>query len=151
MRMGGRENSIALVAGRMFARRRGQLPQGAAALAHAPASVSRAGRAPRCCWPDVVDPVDAGRAPPTPTRHASARVEDIGPYERARPGDPASPLVNTNAHYWTALAGIAWDRDVDIDFDREPVDLDGDGRRTRRSRGTSTPRAACSPTRRCSA
>ena len=40
---------------------------------------------------------------------------------------PTSPLVNTNAHYWTALAGIAWDRDVDIDFDREPVDLDGDG------------------------
>ena len=36
--------------------------------------------------------------------------------------------MNTNAHYWTALAGIAWDRDVDIDFDREPVDLDGDGR-----------------------
>ena len=35
--------------------------------------------------------------------------------------------MNTNAHYWTALAGIAWDRDVDIDFDREPVDLDGDG------------------------
>ena len=41
---------------------------------------------------------------------------------------PSSPLVNTNARYWTALAGIAWDRDVDIDFDREPIDLDGDGR-----------------------
>ena len=45
-----------------------------------------------------------------------------------RPGDPASPLVNTNADYWTRLVGIAWDRDVDIDFDREPVDLDGDGK-----------------------
>ena len=55
-------------------------------------------------------------------------IEDIGPFERARPGDPASPLVNTNADYWTRLVGIAWDRDVDIDFDREPVDLDGDGR-----------------------
>ncbi len=55
-------------------------------------------------------------------------VEDIGPFERARPGDPSSPLVNTNADYWTRLVGVAWDRDVDIDFDREPVDLDGDGR-----------------------
>ena len=45
-----------------------------------------------------------------------------------RPGDPASPLVNTNADYWTRLVGIAWDRDVDLDFDREPVDLDGDGK-----------------------
>ncbi len=55
-------------------------------------------------------------------------IEDIGPFERTRPGDPAAPLVNTNADYWTRLAGIAWERDIDIDFDREPVDLDGDGR-----------------------
>ncbi|HLK89990.1 MAG TPA: hypothetical protein VKZ18_08850 [Polyangia bacterium] len=63
--------------------------------------------------------------------NASARArarEDIGPFERARPGDPASPLVNTNADYWTRLVGIAWDRDVDIDLDHEPVDLDGDGK-----------------------
>jgi hypothetical protein len=75
---------------------------------------------------DVVDPWTWPR-----TARASAReraIEAIGPYERVRPGDAASPLLNTNAHYWTALAGIAWDRDVDIDFDREPVDLDGDGR-----------------------
>jgi len=55
-------------------------------------------------------------------------IEDIGPYERATPADASAPFVNTNAHYWTALAGIAWTRDVDIDFDGEPVDLDGDGR-----------------------
>jgi hypothetical protein len=54
-------------------------------------------------------------------------IEDIGPYERQRPGDRTSPLINPNGHYWTALAGIAWDRDVAIDFDDEPVDLDGDG------------------------
>ena len=42
-------------------------------------------------------------------------------------GGAGSPLVNTNAHYWTNLVGIAWNRDVDIDFDDEPVDLDGDG------------------------
>ncbi len=68
-------------------------------------------------WPRAADAKDHARA-----------VEDIGPYEHAQPDDPTSPLVNTNAHYWTALAGIAWDRDVDIDFDGEPVDLDGDGR-----------------------
>ncbi len=61
-------------------------------------------------------------------RDRQRAIEDIGPFERARPGDPASALVNTNADYWTRLAGIAWDRDVDIDFDREPVDLDGDGK-----------------------
>ena len=74
---------------------------------------------------DVVDPWTGPRA-----RGASDRqmaIEDIGPYERARPRDATSPLVNTNGHYWTALAGLAWDRDVDIDFDAEPVDLDGDG------------------------
>jgi hypothetical protein len=54
--------------------------------------------------------------------------EDIGPFEGASETsvDGARP-VNTNADYWTRLAGIAWQRDVDIDFDDEPVDLDGDG------------------------
>jgi hypothetical protein len=74
----------------------------------------------------VVDPWSWPRA--AGARSSDRAIENIGPYERARPSDPSSPLVNTNAHYWTALAGIAWDRDVDIDFDREPVDLDGDGR-----------------------
>jgi hypothetical protein len=55
-------------------------------------------------------------------------IEDIGPLQRARPGDLDSPLRNTNADYWSRLVGIAWDRDVDLDFDREPVDLDGDGK-----------------------
>jgi RoxA-like, cytochrome c-like len=73
----------------------------------------------------VVDPWRWPRA--ADAKHHARAVEDIGPYEHARPGDPTSPLVNTNAHYWTALAGIAWNRDVDIDFEREPVDLDGDG------------------------
>jgi hypothetical protein len=55
-------------------------------------------------------------------------VEDIGPYEPADRRDPGSALVNTNAHYWSALVDVAWDRDVDIDFDDEPVDLNGDGK-----------------------
>jgi hypothetical protein len=74
---------------------------------------------------DVVDPWTWPRAVGATARDKA--IEDIGPAERARPGDARAPLVNTNAHYWTALAGIAWDRDVDLDFDREPVDLDGDG------------------------
>jgi hypothetical protein len=58
--------------------------------------------------------------------HHERAIEDIGPYE-ADPNDPAAPAVNTNAHYWTALVDLAWNRDVDIDFQDEPVDLDGDG------------------------
>jgi hypothetical protein len=67
-------------------------------------------------WPRAAGATDLDKA-----------VEDIGPYEaldRARAG---SPPVNTNAHYWTRLVGIAWNRDVDLDFDDQPVDLDGDG------------------------
>ena len=73
-------------------------------------------------WARGQDPLDA---------HARAReraIEDLGPFERARPGDPGSPLINTNADYWTRLVGLAWDRDVDLDLQDEPVDLDGDGR-----------------------
>ena len=80
---------------------------------------------------DVVDPKSwaRGQAPADErARERQQAIEDIGPFERVRPGDPASPLINTNADYWTRLAGIAWDRDVDLDFDREPVDLDGDGK-----------------------
>jgi hypothetical protein len=132
MRMRVRENSIALagfvvaVAAFVTGCRRASLaptapPDGAAAAAPS---------GPEALLADVVDPwsripedVRHGRA----YLHARA-IEDIGPSERARPGDPASPLVNTNADYWTRLVGIAWDRDVDLDFDREPVDLDGDGK-----------------------
>jgi hypothetical protein len=83
---------------------------------------------PEALLADVVDPwtwTSAGAAPVDPRTRA---LEDIGPFQRARPGDPRSPLVNTNADYWTRLAGIGWDRDVDIDLEDEPVDLDGDGR-----------------------
>ena len=74
-------------------------------------------------WSRIPDDLRHGRA------YTRARaIEDIGPFQRTRPGDRSSPLVNTNADYWTRLVGIAWDRDVDIDFDREPVDLDGDGK-----------------------
>jgi hypothetical protein len=86
---------------------------------------------PEALLADVVDPGSwaRGQAPADErARHRQQAIEDIGPFERLRPGDPASPLVNTNADYWTRLVGIAWDRDVDIDFEREPVDLDGDGR-----------------------
>jgi hypothetical protein len=86
---------------------------------------------PEALLADVVDPGSwaRGQAPAdTHARDHQQAIEDIGPFERLRPGDPASPLVNTNADYWTRLVGIAWDRDVDIDFDREPVDLDGDGK-----------------------
>jgi hypothetical protein len=75
---------------------------------------------------DVVDPWTWPRAAGATDRERA--IENVGPFERARPGDPTSRLINTNAHYWTALAGIAWSRDVDIDLDGEPVDLDGDGR-----------------------
>jgi hypothetical protein len=76
---------------------------------------------------DVVDPWTWSRAAGATDRERA--IEDMGPYEPNPSGaDAGLGLVNTNAHYWTALAGIAWTRDVDIDFDREPVDLDGDGK-----------------------
>ena len=74
--------------------------------------------------PGVTDPWLWPRAREA-TEHERA-IEDVGPYEPVS-DDPGAPVVNTNAHYWTALVGLAWDRDVDIDFDDEPVDLDGDG------------------------
>ncbi|HEY7376615.1 MAG TPA: hypothetical protein VIF57_30935 [Polyangia bacterium] len=129
MRMTGRENSIALVAVALAvfaflflfgaACRRAPPPAPAAAEARPAATTPEqllAGVVNPWTWPRAARALGYDRA-----------VEDIGPYEHSRPGDEATPLVNTNAHYWTALAGIAWNRDVDIDFDREPVDLDGDG------------------------
>jgi hypothetical protein len=86
---------------------------------------------PEALLADVVDPWSWSRGQDPADAHARAReraIEDIGPFERARPGDPASPLVNTNADYWTRLVGLPWDRDVDIQLQGEPVDLDGDGR-----------------------
>ena len=76
----------------------------------------------------MVDPASwaRGEAPANQReRDRQQAIEDIGPFERA---SPTALLVNTNADYWTRLAGIAWDRDVDLDFEREPVDLDGDGK-----------------------
>lgn len=72
----------------------------------------------------VVDPWTWPRAAGATDRERA--LEDIGPYEPLDRSRPDSPLVNTNADYWTRLVGLAWDRDVDIDFDRTPVDLDGD-------------------------
>jgi hypothetical protein len=89
---------------------------------------------PEALLAEVVDPWSWPRARASAGERELARekaIEDIGPFERVRPENPTSPtspLVNTNADYWTRLAGIAWDRDVDLDFDREPVDLDGDGK-----------------------
>jgi len=74
----------------------------------------------------VVDPWTWPRA--TGASDLERALEDVGPYEPSDPARPGSPLCNPNARYWTALVGIAWDRDVAIDFDDEPVDLDGDGR-----------------------
>src|SRR5881392_3390467 len=66
----------------------------------------------------VVDPWRWPRAAGATDRERA--LEDIGPYEPADRTVPGAPLVNTNAHYWTALVGIAWTRDVDIDLDGEP-------------------------------
>jgi hypothetical protein len=120
MRMRVRENSIAAAG---FA-----LLSVAAACRRAPPPPPTATvpRGPEALLADVIDPWTWARGE-APAARARA-VEDIGPFERTRSGDPASPLVNTNADYWTRLVGIAWDRDVDIELDHEPVDLDGDGR-----------------------
>jgi len=79
--------------------------------------------------PVVVDPLETVVNPWLWTSANGATdddraLEDIGPYE---PMPNIAGAVNTNAHYWTANVGIAWDRDFDFDLKDEPVDLDGDG------------------------
>ncbi|MES1205838.1 MAG: hypothetical protein ABUS79_07865 [Pseudomonadota bacterium] len=73
----------------------------------------------------VVDPWTWPRAAGASDREQA--IEDIGPYEPLDRTRPDSPIGSPNAHYWTTLVGLAWDRDVAIDFDDQPVDLDGDG------------------------
>ncbi|HEY4395305.1 MAG TPA: hypothetical protein VGP64_14645 [Polyangia bacterium] len=128
MRIRVRENTIALAGfvalaalGAGCRRASGPSPGGASAAAAS---------GPEALLADVFDPWSwvQQKGLDDRARIRERAIEDIGPFERARPGDPASPVVNTNADYWTRLVGLAWDRDVDIDFDREPVDLDGDGK-----------------------
>jgi hypothetical protein len=128
MRMRARENSIALAGIVVVALGTGACRRAPPSPTGPPVEVAPAG--PEALLADVVDPGSWARGQASADARARDRqqaIEDIGPFERTRPGDPASPLVNTNADYWTRLVGIAWERDVDIDFDREPVDLDGDG------------------------
>ena len=128
MRMGGRENSIPLVGLLLFA-----TAPGACRKATPPPSLSSpdpgATDESLLLYAGVTDPWTWPRAAGASDRERA--VEDIGPYENPLPPTLAhvtNRQANTNARYWTQLAGIAWNRDVDIDFDREPVDLDGDGR-----------------------
>ena len=63
-------------------------------------------------------------------QNASVReqaIESIGTYEWQDWTTPGSPLVNTNGHYWSRLADLAWNRDIEIHLDNVPVDLDQDG------------------------
>ena len=115
-----RENSIAL-AGILVFGVLATLGGGCRRAAPAAPQAAAPPAGPDALLDAVVDPWRA-----TSASLSEQAIEDIGPSERARPGDPPSPLVNTNADYWTRLVGIAWDRDVELDFDREPVDLDGD-------------------------
>jgi hypothetical protein len=131
MRMRARENSIALAG--IVAVALGTNACRRAPPALRPVEVVPTG--PEALLAGVVNPARwaRGEAPGEAfgdqrDRERQQAIEDIGPFERVHPDDSTSPLVNTNADYWTRLAGIAWDRDVDIDFDREPVDLDGDGK-----------------------
>jgi len=54
-------------------------------------------------------------------------IESIGTYEWQDWTTPGSPFVNTNGHYWSRLADLAWNRDIEIHLDNVPVDLDQDG------------------------
>jgi hypothetical protein len=40
-------------------------------------------------------------------------IESIGTYEWQDWTMPGSPLVNTNGHYWSRLAELAWNRDIE--------------------------------------
>jgi len=54
-------------------------------------------------------------------------IESIGTYEWEDWTTPGSRLVNTNGHYWSRLADLAWTRDIEIHLDNVPIDLDQDG------------------------
>ena len=127
MRMRGRENSTVAFALLLFA-----LSGAACRKASSPPSPGAqpaGGEEALLFYAGVTDPWTWPRAAGANDRERA--IEDIGPYENPLPRTTAALAhrsANTNARYWTQLAGIAWTRDVDIDFDREPVDLDGDGR-----------------------
>ncbi len=125
MRMGARENSTALVAVLLFACTSTGCRKAASSPRRPPDQDLV--HFPHTLLANVVDPWSWPRAKAADDR--ARTIEDIGPYEKeAHPDGAAAPLRNTNAHYWTRLADLAWTRDVDIDFDHERVDLDGDGK-----------------------
>ncbi len=126
MRMRVRENSIAAAGFALFASVFALAP--GCRRDPPPPPAASAPQGPEALLADVVDPWSWTRGDSRPASALARALEDVGPFERVRPGDPASPLVNTNADYWTRLVGLAWDRDVDLDLDHEPVDLDGDGK-----------------------
>jgi hypothetical protein len=79
--------------------------------------------------PELMPGVLAPRFLPA-AQNASVReqaIESIGTYEWQDWTTPGSPLVNTNGHYWSRLADLAWNRDIEIHLDNVPVDLDQDG------------------------
>ena len=79
--------------------------------------------------PELMPGVVAPRFLPA-AQNASLReqaIESIGTYEWQDWTTPGSPLVNTNGHYWSRLADLAWNRDIEIHLDDVPVDLDQDG------------------------
>ena len=75
--------------------------------------------------PGVVAPRLAPEGLAASTRQQA--IESIGTYEWEDWTRPESRLVNTNGHYWSCLADLAWTRDIDIHLDHVPVDLDQDG------------------------
>ena len=79
--------------------------------------------------PELMPGVFAPRFLPA-AQNASVReqaIESIGTYEWQDWTTPGSRLVNTNGHYWSRLADLAWTRDIEIHLDNVPVDLDQDG------------------------
>ena len=94
-----------------------------------PSLVDRPARKLDPLQPELMPGVLAPRFLPA-ARDASVReqaIESIGTYEWQDWTAPGSPLVNTNGHYWSRLADLAWTRDIEIHLDNVPVDLDQDG------------------------
>jgi hypothetical protein len=75
--------------------------------------------------PGVMAPSLSPSAQAASTRQQA--IESIGTYEWEDWTRPDSRLVNTNGHYWSRLADLAWTRDIEIHLDHVPVDLDQDG------------------------
>ena len=94
-----------------------------------PPQIDRPARKLESLRPDLMPGVMAPSLSPAALAASTRQqaIESIGTYEWEDWTRPGSRMVNSNGHYWSRLADLAWTRDIEIHLDHAPVDLDQDG------------------------